>query len=213
EIGTAEELTAIAHDREFITSLNLDADSLEGYIYPATYFFTTRPSGKEFFSRAVATFWERLPADYMARIEERGLTLHQAVTFASLIELETRYADEKPLIAEVIWRRLKIGMALGIDASIIYGIEDYEGDLKFSHLRDGNNPYNTRIHPGLPPGPIGSPDVDSLRAVVEPADVGSLYYVLDVDTDGRHHFSKSLSEHNRYVRKLRAAARQQAQNR
>ncbi|RME58186.1 MAG: endolytic transglycosylase MltG [Candidatus Dadabacteria bacterium] len=150
----------------------------------------------------VHTFWKKIPKDYKERAEKVGLTLHKAVIVASLIELETPLNDEKPLVAEVILNRLRKGVPLAIDASIIYGLgDDFKGDLKWRHLRDKRNPYNTRVYKGLPPGPICSPSLSSLLAAVSPSNKGYLYYVLDPEK-GRHHFSKTLKEHNKYVRKL-----------
>ena len=137
-----------------------------------------------------------------------GLTLDQAVTFASLIEMETMQESEKRLIAEVIWRRLKRGEPLGIDAAIIYGIPDYDGDIKWVHLRDAKNRYNTRIHKGLPPTPIGAVSRVSLEAVLEPTNFGYYYYVLDAVDHTHHTFSKTLAEHNLNVQKYLRASRQ-----
>jgi UPF0755 protein len=137
-----------------------------------------------------------------------GLTLAQAVTFASLVETETKVSSEKPLISEVIWRRIKSGEPLGIDAALIYGIPDYAGDIKRSHLRDRKNPYNTRFIKGLPPTPIGSPSISALTAVLEPAAAGNRFFVAMTDGSGRHHFSATLEEHTRWVRELVKATRE-----
>ena len=106
------------------------------------------------------------------------------------------------MIAEVIWSRLSKNEPLGIDAAVIYGIDGYQGDIKFAHLRDAKNPYNTRIHRGLPPGPICSPAVSSLKAVLNPTKSGYYYYVLVPGELKRHHFSRSLDEHNKHVQEL-----------
>lgn len=207
-VGSQEELTALAHDRRFLASLAISASSLEGYLYPATYrFYRTFPDGQQVFSAMVAKLREVVPADYHTKLAERHLTFDQALVMASLIELETAHDDERPRVAEVIWSRFKDDIPLGIDASIIYGIEDYRGDLTWKHLRDRNNPYNSRIHKGLPPTPIASPSLASLLAVVEPSNEGNYFYVLIPDGKKRHHFSKSLREHNRHVRKLIRATR------
>lgn len=203
KVGTKEELMALASDSNFIRSLKLESPTLEGYVYPATYTFAKFPSGKDFFSKAVGTFWEKMPPGYETKVKTKGLNLSQAVTFASLIELETAAQEEKPLISEVIWRRLKDGAPLGIDAALIYGIPDYQGDILWKHLKDRSNPYNTRIHHGLPPTPIGSVSAASLEAVLVPTELGNYYYVLDLSSGKpKHHFSKTLKEHQTYVKKL-----------
>jgi len=201
-IGEKSDYKRLARDKTFLSKLNIPSTSLEGYLYPATYPFLEVPSPEEAISRMARAFWENLPPDYEASVNEMGLTLNEAVTFASLIELETGRDDEREMVSEVIWNRLKRPMALGIDASVIYGIEDYDGRIRFSHLRDRNNPYNTRIHPGLPPTPIGSPSKKSLLAVLNPTSYGNYYYVVDADDMSRHRFSKTLQEHNRHVRDL-----------
>lgn len=207
-VGQQEKLTALAHDRQFLTSLDISASSLEGYLYPATYrFYQKLPDGQQVFSAMVAKLRSVIPDDYYDQLKQRRLTFEQALTMASLIELETAHDDERPRVAEVIWSRLKDNAPLGIDASIIYGIKDYRGDLTWKHLKDRNNSYNTRIHKGLPPTPIASPSLNSLLAVVNPSDEGNYFYVLIPDGRKRHHFSKSLREHNRHVRKLIRATR------
>ena len=147
-------------------------------------------------------FWEQLPTGYESAVREKGLSLNQAVTFASLIELETPQPLEKPLISEVIWRRLGAKMPLGIDAAIIYGISDYRGNISAKHLKDASNPYNTRMHVGLPPTPIGSPARESLLAVLFPSAEGNYYFVVDSQQPGRHVFSKNFAEHSKKVKSL-----------
>lgn len=201
-VGRLSDLKRLVVDQRFIRSLKLNAQSLEGYIYPATYSFTKMPTSQEFFQNAVKTFYERLPVGYEANIAKIGLTLNQAVTMASLIELETMQEEEKPKVAEVIFSRLAAHEVLGIDAAIIYGIEDYDGDLRWKDLKNINNPYNTRIHRGLPPTPIGSVSTSSLQAILNPTKLGYYYYVVDSADKTHHVFSKTLAEHNSRVRKL-----------
>lgn len=202
-IGAATETIKLATGSELLQKLGIKSDSLEGFLYPATYeFFVKLPTPEEALSAMVEKFWKMLPVNYPASASALGLDLKQAVTFASLIELETGQESEKKLVSEVIWRRLRANDFLGIDAAIIYGITGYQGDLTWKHLRDPANPYNTRLHRGLPPSPIGSPSRTSLEAVLAPTDFGYYYYVLDADNPGTHHFSKTGAEHALYVRKL-----------
>ncbi len=201
-VGTLKDLNALVRKRDFISQLGLVAKTLEGYTYPATYTFEKMPTARQFYEKTVKTFFEKLPKNYEDDISKMGLTLDQAVAFASLIELETMREEEKPLIAEVIWARLKKGDTLGIDAAIIYGIDEYDGDIKWTDLKNKNNPYNTRIHRGLPPTAIGAVSRSSLEAVLKPSNLGYYYYVLDSADQTRHVFSKSLEEHNALVREL-----------
>jgi UPF0755 protein len=190
----------LAKDQIFIDNLKIPGSSLEGFIFPATYSFTKIPTPHEAVRHMVETFWQKLPPGYEDRVRQLGLTLYEAITFASLIELETKHDDEKSLISEVIWRRLKDKAPLAIDAALIYGIQDYNGDIKTVHLKDASNPYNTRIHRGLPPTPIGAPGIRAIEAVLTPSAFNYYYYVLKPG-DTRHHFSRSLKEHNTNVKK------------
>ncbi|MCB0334892.1 MAG: endolytic transglycosylase MltG [Bdellovibrionales bacterium] len=207
QIGDPSEFSTWFSDPVLIAELKVPAKTLEGYLFPATYSFTEIPTSRDFIETCVQAFWDKLPEKYEQNVAKLGLSLHDAVTFASLIELETPHDDERSAVAEVIWNRLKNKVALGIDASLIYGIENFDGNIRRSHLDDRDNPYNTRLHRGLPPGPIGSPSLKSLNALLEPTQEGYFYYVLDPSTGNRHHFSKSLKEHNKYVQKLIAHQR------
>ncbi|NRA43950.1 MAG: endolytic transglycosylase MltG [Oligoflexales bacterium] len=207
-VGTLESLEKLSKNKSFIRSLGIEANSLEGFIYPATYrYHHEKPSEKEAFERMTKEFFARLPKDYIERCEQLGITLYKAMIIASLIEKETMLEEEKPLVSEVIWNRLKKRMPLGIDASIIYGIKNFDGNLTFRHLKDKKNPYNSRVRRGLPPSPIGALSLSSLLAVLNPANEGNYFYVLLPGGENRHHFSKTLQEHNRYVKKLVKAQR------
>lgn len=204
-VGDEQHILALFKNQQFLKSLKIPGATLEGFFYPATYQFVRTVTPQEAIRHAVETFWNKLPVGYEEAVQSKGLSLLEAVTFASLIEVETKHNDEKPKIAEVIWRRLKNREPIGIDAAIIYGIKDYRGDIKVQHLRDASNPYNNRLFKGLPPTPISSPAVSSLEAVLNPTNEGYYYYVYDVETIDRHHFSKTLAEHNQYVKKLVSA--------
>lgn len=193
--------------KAFLKRQGLEGLTLEGFLYPATYQFYRKPTMDEAFTEMVQTFRRKMPADYIVRLAKLNLNLAQAINIASMIELETRFDDEKSLVSEVIWRRLRNNEPLGIDAALIYGIPDYAGDIKTKHLQDANNKYNLRIHKGLPPTPIGSPSAGSLEAVLNPSNFGYNFYVLKPDGSGRHHFSRSLSEHQEHVKLLIEAQR------
>ncbi|MEZ4743741.1 MAG: endolytic transglycosylase MltG [Bdellovibrionota bacterium] len=202
-IGDKESIHALLFNRSFIKSHKINSKSLEGYLYPATYKFHKKiPSAEEALETMIDEFFRRLPKDYQARAKKMGLSLNQAVTFASLVEKETSHEDEKPLVAEVIWRRLKRGEPIGIDAGLIYGIKNYDGDIKWKDLRDSKNPYNSRIHKGLPPTAIGATSISSLEAILAPSNYNYYYYVRKPGSENRHHFSRTLDEHNQYVKKL-----------
>lgn len=206
----ALEFKQLAFDVTTARSFNVPADSLEGYLFPATYRFYQEPTAQGLIREMVTQFFTQLPVGYTESIAELGLSLNQAVIIASLIELEASDSQERRMVSEVIASRLKYKMPLGIDAAIIYGIQDYDGNIRFRHLKDQQNLYNLRIHRGLPPTAIGSPSLDSLLAVIEPTNLGYLYYVVNPDNPRMHTFTKSLAEHNRAVQKLVRAKRSPA---
>jgi len=193
-------------DPAFAQQLGIPAPSLEGYLFPETYQLPRGLSAREVAGLFVAQF-QRAWGEVEPAARERGLTMHEVVTLASIIEKETGAASERPLIASVFANRLRLQMRLESDPTVIYGIPDFDGNLRRSHLDDANNRYNTYSHAGLPPGPIANPGLDSLRAVVEPADTKYLYFVSR--NDGTHHFSTSYREHAAMVNRLqrRGAAR------
>lgn len=201
-VGSKKAILDLTVRKSFLKAKKIKAPSLEGYIYPATYNFFEKPTAQMALERGIEVFWQNVPKNYESDVARLGLTFHQAVTFASLIELETVYDDEKPMVSEVIWNRLKDKIPLAIDAAIIYGIKDYAGDIRSKDLKDKSNPYNTRLHQGLPPTPIGSPSVSSLKAVLTPTQKGYYYYVLRSDGSQRHNFTKTLEEHQKFVRDL-----------
>jgi UPF0755 protein len=127
---------------------------------------------------------------------ELGLTLHEAVTLASIIEKETADPSERPLIASVFYNRLKRGMRLETDPTVIYGLKNFDGNLTRKHL-ETPSPYNTYLIKGLPPGPIANPGKHALEAALFPAQTHYLFFVSR--NDGTHHFSADLADHNRAV--------------
>lgn len=206
-VGGKAELESVSRSSELRTQFGIKAPNVEGYIYPATYSFVKMPTPKEAFTKMLQTFFAALPPGLDEQLKSKRLSLHDAITFASLVERETQIDEERPLVAEVIWNRLKAGEPLGIDAALIYGITNYKGDITWEHLRDRRNLYNNRIHKGLPPSPIGAISMESLLAVLAPAAEGYHFYVLRNDGSRRHHFTKTLAEHNVFVKQLIESSR------
>ena len=196
---------AAVEDAEFAHSLGIENPTLEGYLFPDTYRFAHDLPAREVARKLVDQFhvvWQTLEP----QARESGMSMREVVTLASIVEKETGTAEERPIIAAVFLNRLNRKMRLETDPAVIYGIPDFDGNLKRRHLTDRSNPYNTYRHKGLPPGPIASPGVDALRAVVEPAENEYLYFVSR--NDGTHQFSRSYREHtnavNRYQRRRRS---------
>lgn len=198
--GTAADFEAAAKDVASIREFDAQATDLEGYLYPETYALPRRVRAAEVVAQMVARFRAVLTPELRKEIESKGLTVRQAVTLASLIEKETAKADERPIVSAVYRNRLRIGMGLQCDPTVIYALQRagrYTGNIKRDDLRF-DSPYNTYRYAGLPPGPIAAPGRPSLEAAARPAGVPFLYFVSK--NDGSHVFSSTLDEHNRNVR-------------
>ena len=198
-IGTAAEFLAEARDASRIRNVDPRASSLEGYLFPDTYKMPRATGAKGTVDAMVAGFLRAFDADLRAEAAARGLSTHEAVTIASIVERETGQAQERPLVSAVYHNRLRINMPLQCDPTVIYALQlarRWNGNLTREHLQL-NSPYNTYRYPGLPPGPIASPGRASLEAAVRPAAAGYLYFVSR--NDGTHVFASTLAEHNRNV--------------
>lgn len=188
----------MCQDRDFIASFGITALSLEGYLFPDTYIFPKNTSCKTIIASMVRHFNRIFTDAWQARAKELNLSVHEIVTLASIIEKETGDASERPLISSVFHNRLKKKMRLESDPTVIYGIKDFDGNIKRKHLRMPT-PYNTYQIRGLPVGPIANPGAKSLEAALYPVTSDYLFFVSKKNTT--HHFSKTLEEHNRAVKK------------
>jgi len=184
-----------AHDPDILQKYGISGPSLEGCLYPDTYHFSKGLSAVSIIDTMVKRFFEVLEG-HRQRIEESGMTIREIVTLASIIEKETGIAEERPIIASVFLNRMKKAMRLASDPTVIYGIRDFSGNLTKKDL-SRYTPYNTYVIAGLPPGPISNPGLESIRAVLYPAETKYLYFVSK--NDGSHHFSETLEEHNKAV--------------
>jgi UPF0755 protein len=196
-----KEFMTLSADREFLESLGIKADSIEGYLFPETYQFDRSMTTREVIRIIVRQFWKEITPEMTNRAEKIGLTFTQWITLASIIGKESGNKDEKPLISAVFHNRLKRGMKLQSDPTAVYHLEQAGTPVKTvlrSHLKK-DTPHNTYLINGLPPGPIANPGIDSLRAALYPANVNYLYFVSK--NDGAHQFSASLDAHNQAVSK------------
>lgn len=191
EIEPSEFRDAVS-DRHYLDSLKIAANNFEGYLAPSTYnlFYCENP--RKVVTKMVSHFFESLPDSFEIKAGRLGLTFHQAVTLASLVEKEARLDSERPLIAAVYLNRLRKGMRLECDPTVIYAMGGLDRPLLKGDL-DFDSPYNTYRNYGLPPGPIANPGIKSLEAAVTPAQAGYLYFVAR--GDGSHVFSYSLDDH------------------
>ncbi|MBC8441695.1 MAG: endolytic transglycosylase MltG [Deltaproteobacteria bacterium] len=193
-----EEFTGLCHDTSFILSLGIKAVTLEGYLFPDTYFFPKNTDCKSVITTMVEHFNTIFTKEWQARAKTMGFSVHDIVTLASIIEKETGDAQERPLISSVFHNRLKKDMRLESDPTVIYGIKNFDGNIKKIHLKM-KTPYNTYQIKGLPFGPIANPGAKSLEAALNPVLSDYLFFVSKKDTT--HQFSKTVQEHNQAVAK------------
>lgn len=207
-LESSDAALALMNDTTAIGDIDPDAANLEGYLYPDTYNFPPDTTAPMMIAAMVKRFRQQWKPEWTERARQLNLSPRQIVTVASLIETESKLSDERPVVASVIYNRLKKEMALGIDSSIIYasklaGKWKNDGKVYKSDL-DRDTPYNTRLHTGLPPGPIASPSLSSLRSALYPAETDFLYYVREPSrNDGAHNFYTNGRDFERGVQALR----------
>lgn len=197
--GKAGDFTTAASHAGLIADLDPGAGDLEGYLFPETYALPRGTSAAAVVAQMVDGFRNAMTPDLRAAATTAGLTVRQLVTLASLVEKETGTPEERPLVAAVYANRMRIGMGMQADPTVIYALQkagQYTGNLRRDDLLF-DSPYNTYRYPGLPPGPIAAPGKASLDAAAKPADVDYLYFVSK--NDGSHVFASTLAEHNRNV--------------
>lgn len=197
--GSAAEFRQAAENAALIAELDPGARDLEGYLFPETYALPRGTSAAAVVAQMVEAFKQALTPETRSNAAAAGLSIRQLVTLASLVEKETGTASERPLVAAVYANRLKIGMGMQADPTVIYALQKagrYDGNLRREDLQF-DSPYNTYRYAGLPPGPIAAPGKASLEAAAKPADVDYLYFVSR--NDGSHVFASTLEEHNRNV--------------
>lgn len=202
-----EEVIKVLNDKDFLKELIneyyfLDESilnneiyySLEGYIYPSTYNFSENDSIKDIIKKTLDKTKEILD-NYITLVEKSGYSYHEILTIASIIESETKYAEDKDIVSQVIYKRLNLGMNLGMDVTSYYGVrKSFQEELTNEDLLD-QNPYNTRLESfiGLPVGPICNPSRESIEAALNPSDTEYVYFYADLD--GKLHFAKTYEEH------------------
>lgn len=182
-------------DKSFLLRFGLKETSVEGYLYPATYNLSRGGSEEQLLEQMIGQSDKNYAA--LQEGDSTGrFTRHEIVTLASIIEKEAVSADEKPLISSVFHNRLRIGMPLQSDPTAVYGVRAFSGKVSKADIQRPS-PYNTYLNKGLPPGPIGNPGRDAIKAAMSPAKTGFLYFVAR--QDGTHQFSQNLADHNRAV--------------
>lgn len=205
-----EDLLQLFKNVALISDLDPMATTLEGYLFPDTYEYTANTTREQLVEAMVKRFRKVYTADLQTRATQLGMNTRQTVTLASLIEKEAKVDSEREVISSVFQRRLKMGVPLACDPTVIYAAlleGKYRGKIYQSDL-DRNSAYNTYRRAGLPPGPIASPGRRSIQAALNPAETDYLYFVVDAaKNDGSHKFSASSADHEKAVRLLRQAER------
>ena len=198
-IGTMDENLALMSDSAFLRQLRVPSTSLEGYLFPNTYYFSRGSTSREVLEMMVSRFWRVVSPEWRSRLSAQGLTLNQGVTLAYIVQKESGTRKEMPLIAGVFLNRLHNGMKLQSDPTVLY-LLPHRHHLRAGDLRI-NSPYNTYLHEGLPPTPIANPGAEALQAVVFPKDVPYLYFVSDGHGSATI-FSRTLPEHDQAIRRI-----------
>jgi peptidoglycan lytic transglycosylase G len=199
-LGTSAAFLAASRNTSAVKALDPAARDLEGYLFPDTYNVPRKMSADALVHQMVRAFLRVYGETVQKEVEAQGGTLREVVTLASIVEKEAAQRDERPIIAAVYRNRLRIGMGLQSDPTVIYALENagrYTGDLTKADLKL-DSPYNTYKYAGLPPGPVASPGRASLEAAARPASVDYLYFVSR--NDGSHVFATTLAEHNKNVK-------------
>jgi len=199
-LASADAVARAATDRKFLDAYGIEGPSVEGYLFPDTYQFVRGMTPEEMLGKMVQRMRAKLTPETHGRARELGLSTHQLLTLASIIEREAIVKDEQRLIAAVFWNRLKIGMPLQADPTVQYAVAKERRALSRADLVV-DHPYNTYVRPGLPPGPIASPGLEAIQAALAPAPVRYLYFVAR--DDRRHYFSTTMEEHSAAVTRYR----------
>ncbi|PJE73950.1 MAG: endolytic transglycosylase MltG, partial [Candidatus Terrybacteria bacterium CG10_big_fil_rev_8_21_14_0_10_41_10] len=167
-------------------------DSLEGFLFPDTYLFLPEAENSQIISEMRRNFNSKMAPDIKERIRERGLSVYDVITMASLVEEEAREPDTRRMVSGILWKRLSAGMALQVDAVFPYIMGKNTFEITLDDLKV-DSPYNTYLYSGLPKGPISNPGLDSILAAVYPKDSDYWYYLSD--KEGNMHYAKTFEEH------------------
>ncbi|UNC92587.1 endolytic transglycosylase MltG [Candidatus Contubernalis alkaliaceticus] len=187
-------------DYWFLKDITQSTYPVEGYLFPDTYYLEDDDAEEEIIHRMLRQFEGVFNDTYQQRAEELGMTVHEVVTLASIIEREARLKEERPIISGVFHNRLQRNMLLQSCATVQYALGEIKPKLS-TRDTEIDSPYNTYLHTGLPPGPIASPGRDAIHAALYPEETDNLYFVLRGDNSGGHYFSRTLQEHLENQRK------------
>lgn len=198
----------LTFDYDFLKNLPQNPDrknKLEGYLYPDTYYLSENETSETIINKLLSRFNELYTDDMVKKANSMNLTTDQVITIASIIEREVRFKPEKNIVASVIYNRLSKGIKLQMDSTVLYAKNEHSDRTLISDTKI-ESPYNTYYVDALPIGPICSPSIDTIQAVLNPANTDYLYYVVKNDETGEHFFTsdynKFLSAKNEYIKKF-----------
>jgi UPF0755 protein len=200
-VSDPQDFIRLVKNKEYAHSLGIDADSLEGYLFPDTYYFPKGIKLEDIPLRMVQRYRAVFVDSYRNRARELGFTEHQIVTLASIVEKEAKVSSERKLISAVYHNRLKMGMKLQADPTAVYGTKAWVTNVTSQDLRR-KSPYNTYLHKGLPPGPIANPGEGSILATLYPDNADYLFFVAQ--GDGSHFFSRDFDSHEKAIGRYRS---------
>lgn len=201
-VSDPQQFIKLVKSKDYVRSLGIEADSLEGYLFPDTYYLPKGIKLEEIPRRMVQRYKTVFVDSYRARAEELGMTEEHVITLASIIEKEAKVSSERKLISAVYHNRLKKGMRLQADPTAVYGTKAWITNVTRQDLKR-KSPYNTYLHKGLPPGPIANPGQGSILAALYPEPVDYLFFVAQ--GDGSHYFSNDYGSHEKAVGRYRTA--------
>lgn len=216
---TEQEILLMMAETEMIREIAPQARNLEGYLYPSTYELPADARPEQAIKMMVDQFKKMWKTEWNERAQALGRTPHEIVTIASLIETESPVESERPIVASVIYNRIKRDIPLGIDQTVVYVAKmqnRWDGTIHKSDI-EADSPYNTRKYRGIPPGPISSVSISAIEAALNPAETNYIFYVLNVQkNDGSHHFyasaaefEKGKAEYQRWLEEQRRIKREQ----
>ncbi|HXY62736.1 MAG TPA: endolytic transglycosylase MltG [Nitrospirota bacterium] len=209
-VSDPQEFIKLVKNKEYVHSVGIDADSLEGYLFPDTYFLPKGIKLEDIPRKMVQRYKAAFVDSYRRRAKDLGFSEHQIITLASIVEKEAKVPSERKLIAAVYHNRLKLGMKLQADPTAVYGTKAWITKVTAQDLKR-KSPYNTYLHKGLPPGPIANPGEGSILATLYPDNADYLFFVAQ--GDGSHFFSKDFDAHAKAIGRFRSnkkKARKQA---
>jgi UPF0755 protein len=205
KVIAAAEFLKNAQDSQLLKSLGIQGPSVEGFLFPETYRVPLGASARDLVELMARQFLNSAGNDFSERCRQRGLTVYQAVILASIVEKEAQKTEERPIIAGVMYNRLRKKMRLEVNATLNYVLATKRAWLTNDLINNTKTPYNTYRHRGLPPTPICNPGLPSLQAVLNPSEVSYLYYVAE--GDGSHLFADTFQEHQKNIRQAKKILR------